>query len=563
MPAAAHLIPAPAAAPAGPPAAAPWLALSAALTAQIPPIAGRDDLIVTCAPGAGHGAPGCFLPALASIELDGRHLGVDPATADPSRPSDRDRYPALWGVMTHEGAHAAHTRWTPPPATTAAFADAALMLEESRIEAAHLGRRPGDRHWLRASATRLILDDFAASPAATPWDAARAAALLTARADAGVLDPAETAPVTAAAEAILGTARLGKLRDTWRAAHATADHDARAMTRLGRRWCRILGVTPDTPRPDDSPPAGPPSPLAEAIAEAVAAVAAADTPPPAPPGREAARAAETTARRKASAAAAEVFGTGDRATAIGGTRPPAETEKAAARRLARALRAAASPERTATTVASATPPGRLRMREALSADAQRAAGALPTATPFTRTIRRRVPAPPLRVGIACDVSGSMMAFAAPVASAAWILARAAGAITGTRTATVIYGEKVRPVTRPGHVPAQVTEFTATDGTEKFCRAIDALDDALTLARPGAARLLVIVSDGQYTEDERDGGQKRITRLARSGCGILWLAPAGSWSKPMDHAQVAVLDDPAATAEAIAHAATRALTTPAT
>jgi uncharacterized protein with von Willebrand factor type A (vWA) domain len=199
------------------------------------------------------------------------------------------------------------------------------------------------------------------------------------------------------------------------------------------------------------------------------------------------------------------------------------------------------------------------MREALTADAQRAAGALPAAAPFTRTIRRRVPAPPLRVGIACDVSGSMSAFAGPVASAAWILARAAGAITGTRTATVIYGEKVRPITRPGHVPAQVTEFTATDCTEKFCQAIDALDDALDLSRHGAARLLVIVSDGQYTPDERASGQQRITRLARSGCGILWLAPDGPWSRPMAHAQAAVLDDPAATAGAT----TRALTTPGT
>jgi hypothetical protein len=562
MPAAAHLAPAPA--PAAPPAGTDWLALSAALTAQIPPIAGRDDLIVTCAPGAGRGAPGCFLPDLASVELDGTHLGVDPATADPSRPSDRDRYPTLWGVMTHEGAHARHTRWTPPPATAAAFADAALMLEESRIEAAQLTRRPGDRHWLRASATRLILDDFAAPAAATPWDAAKAAALLIARADAGVLDPTETAAVTTAAETILGTGRLAGLRAIWRAAHATADTDARAMTRLGRRWCRIIGVTPDTPRPDaTSPPAGPPSPLAEAITEAVAAVTAADAPPPAPPSREAARAAETTARRRASAATSKVFGASDNATATGGTRPPTEPEKAAARRLARALRAAASPERTATTVASPAPPGRLRMREALSADAQRAAGALPTAAPFTRTIRRRVPAPPLRVGIACDVSGSMSAFAGPVASAAWILSRAAGAITGTRTATVIYGEKVRPLTRPGHIPAEVTEFTATDSTEKFCQAIDALDDALTLSRPGAARLLVIVSDGQYTQPERDGGQQRITRLARSGCGILWLAPATSWSDPMDHTQAAVLDDPAATAGAIARAATRALTTPAT
>ena len=464
--------------------------------------------------------------------------------------------------MTHEGAHAAHTRWTPPPAAAAAWAAAALMLEESRIEAAQLSRRPGDRHWLRASATRLILDDFAASPAASPWDAARAAALLTARADAGVLDPAETAPVTAAAEAILGAGRLAGLRDIWRAAHATADTDAKAMTRLGRRWCRILATAPDTPRPDDSSPAGPPSPLARAITEAVAAVTAADAPTPAPPGREAARAAETTARRQASRAAGKVFGAG-LGRGAGGTRPPAEPEKAAARRLARALRAAASPERTATTVHSATPPGRLRMREALSADAQRAAGALPAAAPFTRTIRRRVPAPPLRVGIACDVSGSMSAFAGPVASAAWILSRAASAITGTRTAAVIYGEKVRPVTRPGRFPSQVTEFTATDCTEKFCQAIDALDDALDLSRPGAARLLVIVSDGQYTPDERTGGQQRITRLARSGCGILWLAPDGPWSRPMAHAQAAVLDDPAATAAAIARATTRALTTPGT
>jgi hypothetical protein len=113
MPAAAHLAPAPA--PAAPPADAGWLALSAALTEQIPPIAGRDDLIVTCAPGAGQGAPGFFVPDLASVELDGTCLGVDPGTADPSRPSDRDRYPALWGVMTHEGAHAAHTRRPPPP----------------------------------------------------------------------------------------------------------------------------------------------------------------------------------------------------------------------------------------------------------------------------------------------------------------------------------------------------------------------------------------------------------------------------------------------------------------
>ena len=554
---AAHLAPAPATPP---PAPGPgWQALSEAMTAELPPIAGRAGLTVTCAPGAGHGAPGCFIPGLDRIEIDGRHLGIDPATADPASPADRDRYPAVWGVLTHEAAHAAHTRWGAPPAAAAAWADAALILEESRIEAAQLAGRPGDRHWLRASATEHILDDFTAPPAATPWDAGQAAALLIARTDAGVLDEAETAPVTAAAATILGPGRLARLREVWHAAHTAADTDARAMSRLGRRWCRILGTDPDTPRPAPLAEPGPPSQLAEAITDALTAIASADAPPAGPAGRAGERAAEKTARDSARAAAGKVFS--PHARPPGSTRPPTDAEQAAARRLARALRAAASPERTATTIRSATPPGRLAMREALAASAQRAAGARPTAEPFTRTLRRRVPAPPLRVGIACDVSGSMSAFAGPVASAAWITSRAACLITGTRTATVTYGEKVRPVTRPGHAPAGVTTFAATDGTEMFCQAVDALDYTLDLSRPGAARLLVIVSDGQYTPAECRDGQQRITRLAGYGCGILWLTPGTPWDQPMDHARALTLTDPGATADAIARAATRALTNP--
>ena len=97
----------------------------------------------------------------------------------------------------------------------------------------------------------------------------------------------------------------------------------------------------------------------------------------------------------------------------------------------------------------------------------------------------------------------------------------------------------------------------------FCQAVDALDYALDLSRPGAARLLVIVSDGQYTPAERRDGQQRITRLASHGCGILWLAPGTPWDQPMDHARALTLTDPAATADAIARAATRALTNPGT
>jgi len=251
------------------------------------------------------------------------------------------------------------------------------------------------------------------------------------------------------------------------------------MMRLGRRWCRILGVAPDQPAPKADP--------SEATARVEdASKAEFAPPPPFPPGAAEAREGENKARRAAGDASARVFAR-DPGDASGGTtgtsREPTPDEQAAARRLARALREASAGGRDQTVITSATPPGRLRMRHAMAADAQRAARAMPTAKPFTRVKRRRVPAPPLAVGAACDVSGSMSGFTGPVASTAWILARATASLPAARTATVTYGRDVRPVTYPGAVPAQVAEFSAAGKYEDFTRAVSALDGALGLSRP--------------------------------------------------------------------------------
>ena len=47
----------------------------------------------------------------------------------------------------------------------------------------------------------------------------------------------------------------------------------------------------------------------------------------------------------------------------------------------------------------------------------------------------------------------MSSCAGPVASAAWILARGAAHLHDANTATVIFGQHVRPITRPGRIPA--------------------------------------------------------------------------------------------------------------
>ena len=559
------------------PAAPGWVSLSAALTAEVPVIADRDDLLVTIAPGAGHGAPACFLPALATIEVDGIHLGsVDPATVKPHLISDRARYALAWGALTHECAHAQHSRWTPAPedADPGALA-AALLLEEPRIEAAHIRRRPDDRHWLRACVTTIVTDglhlgDPAHAPTMTAHAAAHAAALLLARADGGILTRTETAPVARTVETVLGAEKLGKLRAVWREAFTVADDDTDAMLDLGRRWCEIVGPqpAPDPAAPSGAPdPSGTPSPspLAESISAVLDKVgrAVAREKLPEDPAEVAAKAkgAADAAAKAADAAARKVFGVGgprDGRTETTGTRPPTDTERTAARVLARALTTAGIRDRVATKTTSIIPPGRLRMRGVLAREAQRAAGTIPTAEPFTRTIRAPVPTPPLRLGIACDVSGSMGRYARPVASAAWILAHAARQTpVPADTATVIFGHHVRPITRPGQTPPVVTEFASRDNWEAVDEAIDALDGALGLSQRGAARLLVIVSDGDFRPEPRRNGQQRIDRLRATGCAVLWLTTS-DYDTPLTGATVHVMTDPAATAQAIGRAATAAL-----
>ncbi|WP_306356780.1 MULTISPECIES: hypothetical protein [unclassified Nocardia] len=539
-----------------------WEALSVALTAEAPAIAGRGDLTATIAPGAGTGALAWFDPDTATIAIEGTNLGIAPATARPWRPADRTRYAPTWGAFVHECAHARHTRWTTPPRPTEPeTAGAAMLLEEGRAEAAHLRRRPGDRHWLRAAVRELVFADTGGltnteALAPTRYAAAHAAALMLARIDAGVLTAAETAPAAAAIEAVLGRDLLRQLRTLWRIAHRLSDTNAGGMLELGRRWFALVGPEPHTtPQPGSS--------FGTAISGSLGdiAKAVAEHRLPADPAAAADHAARSEARDadRAAITAASVFRTRIRPGTHGHrTRTPRTEERTAARALARALNTASQRERATSKTTSALPPGRVRMRGVMAREAQRAAGALPTAQPFTRTTRKPVPIPPLRLGIACDRSGSMRRFVADTASAAWILATAAHlASMPADTATLAFGSKVLPITHPGTVPAKVTEFPAPDDYEAIDTAIDALDGALGLSRPENTRLLVIISDGHFEDIPRRAAQKRLDRLRASGCAVLWLTPHPR-STPLTGATVHTLTDPAAIAAAIARAAVAAV-----
>lgn len=343
----------------------------------------------------------------------------------------------------------------------------------------------------------------------------------------------ETRAVADLCEKVLGANLLATLTRIWTAAHQCADHDATTMLAHGQEWCDALdAAAPALPVPEG---------LADLLSGAVgvvmdstAATDAADLAAQAAAANAMAaqskaqsqdRAQRAYQRRKAAATAKSVFNARGTTVApdgtpapygnpVTGTRRPTAAEQSAAARLSRALRAAAYRERTEERTTSPTPPGRLNMRAALARDAQRAAGSVPTAEPFTHTRRRNSPTPPLRVGIAVDVSGSMRAACAPVASAAWIVARAA-ALTDpdSLTATIAYDRHLTALTRPTHrAPERVTTFDATGGHHNLANAIDALDHGLELSRPGAGRLLVIVTDAQYGNDETAAAVTRVKHL---------------------------------------------------
>ncbi|CAL9593285.1 hypothetical protein SUDANB120_05291 [Streptomyces sp. enrichment culture] len=144
---------------------------------------------------------------------------------------DEERYPAAWGVFVNE---------------------AALLLEESRVEGAHLITRPTDRTSLRTSARTLVVPDLAHPTLQGIERAAAVAALVLGRRDVGILDAGETWAVAGLCEKVLGAGLLATLTRIWTAAHQRADHDATTMLAHAQKWCAALDTAaPALPVPEN------------------------------------------------------------------------------------------------------------------------------------------------------------------------------------------------------------------------------------------------------------------------------------------------------------------------
>jgi hypothetical protein len=225
----------------------------------------------------------------------------------------------------------------------------------------------------------------------------------------------------------------------------------------------------------------------------------------------------------------EVFGRGNNDGPIAGksksviqeVRKPLAQERAAAVRVGQALEKAKYRERSQTEVASILPPGRLRTRAVVQGAALKAQGSIKQVEAWRQTKRKHTDDPTLNVGVMVDISGSMRSAMQPMASTAWVLSEAVRRIQG-RAGMVYFGQDVFATLKPGQHLTDVTVWTAADGTEEFGKGFKALDGAMNLSYGEGARMLVIVSDGHYRDDQRGEAKRLLAQADKDGVAILWL-----------------------------------------
>ncbi|MDA1359786.1 hypothetical protein O1R50_09140 [Glycomyces luteolus] len=543
-----------------------WQDVSQGLTALLATMTGGARITVTASPGAAHGAPGCFLRDLGIVELDADRCfpGMDPADIDVTDTFDHFWYPTAIGVLAHEAAHVRNTRWIVDESWPALVGRAAMLLEEVRIEAAHLKYRPGDRQWLRSASADLDLGtgsggvSAALYPLLGLWYAADAACRCLGRVDAGVLDATDAGIGAArtAITAVCGADLLGKLETIWRDAIATANHDGDRMRDLAVAWCRLLISQQAKEVAAAAAAAGTLDQATEAAAEALAD-AAADTPTAADPDASAGWDISGSGGVPGGSSTAEAGRKlWDKFTSPRASRDATDDERAAARQLAATIRKAAQRPRTHTKTPSQVPPGRLRMRGALNAKAQQTSGALVTAQPWQQRTKQTPPDPQARVGIAVDVSGSMGDWFDPAGACAWIFAHATDASGGSAAATT-FGERARAMLAVGEVPQQVPLPVLEYATDHADVAIAALIESLDLdSEDGNARFLVLITDGDLAQDQVKLVAAQCKTLTESGCAILQLGP--DRSTHLADAEFVGIDQPAEAIDVIADAVTDAL-----
>jgi hypothetical protein len=573
-----------------------WLKVGAQLGELVNTWAGRSDIVAYVGPGAGQSAPACFNPPMAEVEVNVEvafGAAVTPETiGDIRNRTTQFDYPRASGAIFHEALHARYSRYDLIKAYEELSKNemqALILLEETRIEALGVENFPANRVFLRACAMDIILDDVKEhlEENTTTRAIAQLAGLVSARVDAGSLDREDALDVQEIIVDYFGTTRYSQLRDIWLRFQKYEGHtNALPLYELAREWEKLVSeVSEDKGDAEEDNPVA--AAMAGIIAEIIESLEEAGEDIAIAIGDEAQeqeqkedwqevvdlRGKSAKQQKDHEKISDQVFnkssaelGDSGSFSRIKETRQPTGPERAAAVKIANMLERAKYRERDEKEVTSILPPGRLRSRAMLQEAAYKARGSMMHAQPWKRTVRKHTDDPTLNVGVMVDISGSMADAMQPMAVTAWAMSEAVRRVQG-RCAMVYYGSGVFPTLKPGQHLPEVNVYTAPDGTEKFDKAFKALDGSLNLLNGTGARLLVVVSDGCYTEPERERAKHWVNECEKSGVAVLWLPFAHAYQlayvrdivKGTSVALLQDVKDPADAALQIGKAAADALT----
>jgi hypothetical protein len=363
------------------------------------------------------------------------------------------------------------------------------------------------------------------------------------RIDAGdMIDNDDTRRVQQLIENQIGAGLLTELRNIWVQFLKCDDDATEEMLELGRRWYELTKDDPDE-KPDDGGAIG--QELADALDDLADAIAqemdnADGLKEMLEKLGEAIRESdkEMEARFKARSDARNVFHGHSAGMPAGtyhafqGWRDPTLDERSLARRTAQEILEAYMREKTLMPHMAVLPPGRLNARQAMTRQAQKAQGMYPTATPFKTVKRKANPSPPLDVGIVVDTSYSQSAAVTASAKGAYALAQAVKIIPDGRVAMATFGDMALKILGPYDQLKGVPVLKDGGGTGHFRQAVRSIDGEMNFLRKGAARLLVVVTDGYLNPPEFEGRDDILKRLLKNGAHILWVhtgAPGGDSS----------------------------------
>jgi hypothetical protein len=523
-----------------------WLGVGYEITQLVNAWSDRTDLVALLGTEAGQGAPACFLPALAEVEVNTKvafgEITTPSMIDDLTKRKNQYEFAKAVGAIRHEAYHAKFSAWDIPLAGKTLKQDefeALMLLEEGRIEAWGIKTHPDAKVFLRASAMGLIIDEAKEvfSEQSTIRSASSLVGLCHARIIAGSLDELEAFDLLDKVNGILGSDLVMKLKEIIYQFQDHATHtDISACYPLAIEWARL--VREKAEEAGEQPTKEQQEAFAEMMSEMLGEMSEnisisnsneLSEQKQSEDMKESATAKANTSKeqKKNEEIARQVFskssGPGEASTRsqLVEKRSPNGKERNSAVKIAKALERAKYRERGVIEIGSVVPPGKLNTRKIIQAKALEQKGIHTQPTAFSKKVRKHTDEPTLSVGVMVDISGSMSSAMNPMASTAWIMSEAVRRVQG-RCAMVYYGSDVFPTLKAGQRLKDVNVYSAPDGTEKFDRAFRALDGALNLLNGEGARLLVVVSDGHYTNEEMESAKAWVARCSKNGVAVLWL-----------------------------------------